>query len=188
MKRMRNFSNWNRLLAVVLLGSVAGVVACRKAAAPAVEDTSAKPMTAEQRKAAHIPVIRPQPRNIYPSINDAPGDLKAALKEAKADHKRIILDFGGDWCGDCQVLDVYFRQSPNDDLLDKNFVKVNINIGHEDANTDIAHKYGVPLHGVPALAVLDANGKVLFSQDTQFSDMRYMEAQSVTDFLNKWKG
>jgi hypothetical protein len=28
---------------------------------------------------------------------------------------------------------------------------------------------------------------VLYSQDQEFSDMRYMEPQSVTDFLRKWR-
>jgi len=62
-----------------------------------------------------------------------------------------------------------------------------VNIGREDANLDIAHKYGVPVHGVPALAVLDSQGKVLVSQDKEFSDMRYMQSSSLTEFLNRWK-
>ncbi len=56
-------------------------------------------------------------------------------------------------------------------------------------NTDVAEKYGVPLkRGVPAVAVLSPNGKVLHAQTTgEFANMRHMEAQSVTDFLNQWK-
>ena len=101
----------------------------------------------------------------------------------------MILDFGGDWCGDCQVLDIYFHQAPNDALLEKNFVLVHVWIGHEDANLDVAAKYGVPVtKGVPALAVLSANGKVLYAQATgQFRDMRHMEPGSVTEFLETWK-
>ena len=151
---------------------------------PAVAQT-----TPEQRKAAHEPFTAPPKvkKNLYPPIEQAPADVKKALAEAAHTHKRILLDFGGDWCGDCQVLDIYFNQSPNKELLDKYFVKVNVNIGQEDANVDLAHKYGVPLQGVPALAVLDWRGKVLYSQSKEFSDMRYMEPKSVTDFLNKWK-
>ena len=145
-------------------------------------------MTPEQRKAANLPAVQYTPnKHIYPAPEQASADLKAALAEARRTHKRIILDFGGDWCGDCQVLDIYFHQPPNDKLLHDNFIKVNVNIGHEDANIDMAHRYGVPLNGVPALAVIDFNGKTLFSQDKQFSDMRYMDAKSVTEFLRKWK-
>ncbi|HEX3926630.1 MAG TPA: thioredoxin family protein, partial [Gemmatimonadales bacterium] len=131
---------------------------------------------------------RPIPRNhIYPAVEAAQPDIQAALKQARREHKRVILDFGGDWCGDCQVLNIYFHQGPNAALLEKNFILVDVNIGHMDQNVDIAKKYGVPLQGVPALAVLSPTGKVVYSQNKEFSDMRNMDPQSVTDFLNKWK-
>lgn len=139
-------------------------------------------------KAAHQPAIQYTPnKHIYPPIEAAAGDVDAALAKARREHKRVILDFGADWCGDCQVLDIYFHQSPNHELLDKYFIEVKVNIGREDANIELAHKYGVPVHGVPALAVVDGHGKVIYAQDSQFSDMRYMQPQSVTEFLNKWK-
>ena len=147
--------------------------------------------TAEQiaaAKAAHQPAIQYTPnKHIYPEIGQAQADVDAALKLARRTHKRIILDFGADWCGDCQVLDIYFHRSPNEEIVDKHFIEVKVNIGREDANLDIAHKYGVPVHGVPALAVLDSQGKVLVSQDKEFSDMRYMQSSSLTEFLNRWK-
>ena len=142
----------------------------------------AVPRAAAQMAPAAIPK-----KHLYPDVSSAQADIAQALKQAKREHKRVLLDFGGDWCGDCQVLDVYFHQAPNEELLEKNFVKVNVNIGHMDANLDVARKYGVPVHGVPALAVLDANGKVLMSQDKEFADMRHMESASVTEFLKKWK-
>ena len=168
----------------VLLAALMLATGCKKQAAP-----PETPVPQPTAKPVRVPVTAPPAikKHLYPDITAAPADIKAGLAEAKRTHKRIILDFGGDWCGDCQVLDIYFSQPPNDDLLAKNFVKVNINIGREDANLDIAHKYGVPVHGVPALAVLDSDGKVLMSQDKEFSDMRYMQASSVTDFLTKWK-
>lgn len=125
--------------------------------------------------------------HIYPDVQAAHSDIQAALVKARREHKRVILDFGGDWCGDCQVLNIYFHQSPNAQLLEKHFVLVDVNIGRMDQNLDIAHKYGVPVQGVPALAVLSADGKVLYSQNKEFADMRHMDPQSVTDFLNKWK-
>jgi len=126
--------------------------------------------------------------HIYPAIEDAQADIKAGLAEARRTHKRLILDFGGDWCGDCQVLNIYFHQSPNAELMAKYFVLVDVNIGREDANLDIAAKYGVPMpHGVPALVVLDGEGRLLYSQKNEFADMRHMDSSSVTEFLNKWK-
>jgi thioredoxin 1 len=130
------------------------------------------------------------PKAIYPDPAAVPGELKAALTKAARDHKRVILDFGGNWCGDCRALDKYFHQSPNAALLKKWFVLVDVNIGRNDQNLDIAKKYEVPLEkGVPALAVLDSHGGLLFSQKNgEFEAMRSMDANSVTKFLEQWKG
>ena len=128
-------------------------------------------------------------RDIYPDPARAKSDLAAALKTAPAAHKRILLDFGGNWCGDCQVLDIYFHDPVNRPILDSNFILVDINVGRYDSNLDLATKYHIPLDkGVPALAVLSENGKLLYSQQTgQFAPMRKMESTAVTKFLAQWR-
>jgi thiol:disulfide interchange protein len=128
-------------------------------------------------------------RDIYPDPAQAKADLAAALKTAAANHKRILLDFGGNWCGDCQVLDIYFHDPANRPLLEANFVLVHINIGTMNENLDLARKYGVPLEkGVPALAVLSDKGTLLYSQrGGEFEAMRRMESSSVTSFLRQWE-
>jgi thiol-disulfide isomerase/thioredoxin len=130
-----------------------------------------------------------QVREIYPAPEQAPADLAAGLKAAAASHKRLILDFGGNWCGDCQVLDIYFHDPANKPLLEANYVLVHINIGRMDQNQQIAERYQVPLaKGVPALAVLDDHGRLLYSQRTgEFESMRHMESSAVTSFLLQWK-
>jgi thiol:disulfide interchange protein len=128
-------------------------------------------------------------REIYPAPEQAKADLAAALKTAAATHRRVLIDFGGNWCGDCQVLDIYFHNSQNLPILDANYVLVHVNIGHMDENVDIARHYEVPLDkGVPALAVLTDKGKLIYSQQTgQFESMRRMQSSSVTEFLVQWK-
>jgi len=80
--------------------------------------------------------------------------------------KRILLDFGGNWCGDCKVLDLYFHEPKNQTILESNFILVDVNVGRMDVNTDIAEKYQVPLSkGVPALAVLSDTGKLLLQPE-----------------------
>ncbi len=129
------------------------------------------------------------PRDIYPDPAQAKTDLAAALKTAAATHKRILLDFGGNWCGDCHVLDIYFHDPANRPILDANFVLVHINIGMMDENLALAKKYQVPLEkGVPALAVLSEKGALLYSQKGgEFEAMRRMQSSSVTSFLAQWK-
>jgi thioredoxin 1 len=128
-------------------------------------------------------------RTIYPDPAQAKSDVAAALKTAAATHRRILLDFGGNWCGDCQVLDIYFHDPANKQILDANFVLVDINVGQLDENLALAKKYGVPLEkGVPALAVLSEDGKLLYSQKGgEFEAMRRMQSSAVTSFLVHWK-
>jgi hypothetical protein len=81
------------------------------------------------------------------------------------------------------------HQSPNAELLEKHFVIVHVDIGRFDHNVDIAAKYKVPIKkGVPALAVLSASGRLLYSQENkEFENMREMKSSDVTNFLNRWK-
>src|SRR5579862_7564262 len=106
-----------------------------------------------------------QLKDIYPTKGDAKMEIKHALANAKREHKRVILDFGGNWCGDCRALAANFQKEPNASLLKAGFILIDVNIGKFDMNKDIAQQYDVPLtKGLPALAVLDANGRVLYSQ------------------------
>lgn len=132
---------------------------------------------------------RPALRDIYPDPAQAKADLAAALKTASRTHKRILLDFGGNWCGDCHVLDMYFHNAENAPILEANFVLVHVNVGEYDANLDLAAKYGIPLQrGVPAMAVLSETGKLLYSQkEGEFEAMRRIQSSAVTKFLVQWK-
>ena len=128
-------------------------------------------------------------RDIYPAPAQAKIDLAAALDASAATHKRVILDFGGNWCPDCHVLDRYFHDSANRPILEANYILVHVNIGRMDENLDIAERYQIPLRkGVPALAVLGDHGELLYSQRTgEFEAMRGMQSSAVTDFLVHWK-
>jgi thioredoxin 1 len=127
---------------------------------------------------------------IYPDGAQAEGDIQAALARAGKEKKRVLLDFGGNWCGDCQVLEIYFHDPRNLSLLEQNYVLVPVNIGRYDENLNIAARYGVPVtKGVPALAVLEPGGQLVYSQrNAEFQAMRKMDSASVTAFLLQWKG
>ena len=126
-------------------------------------------------------------KDLYSATADPAADIAAAQVTARRDHKRILLDFGGNWCGDCQLLDYYYHQAPNADLLAKYYVVVHIDIGHMDHNVEIARKYRVPIaKGVPALAILDARGNLLYSErDKEFE---HTSPEAIAAFLNHWKG
>ena len=128
---------------------------------------------------------------VYPDVARARADVDAALAEASRSGKRVLVDFGGNWCGDCKVLDINLKKPENQALLDKHYVMVHVNVGEKGIsdNFDIAERYGIPLKkGVPALAVLDARGTVLFAhRNGEFESMRKMDPGAVQEFLERWR-
>jgi thiol:disulfide interchange protein len=125
--------------------------------------------------------------SIYPT--DAKKELARALAEARKQHKRVILDFGGDWCYDCHVLEYAFASDRAiHSTLEANYVLGHIDVGEMDRNLEIAKKYKMNLaKGVPALAVLDANGKLLYSDPGGFFEhARGMTKRDIVAFLDHW--
>lgn len=127
---------------------------------------------------------------VYPDVSSARADIDAAMNRARAKRKRVLVDFGGNWCGDCKVLDANFHKPENAALLEKGFVLVHVNVGDKGIsdNFDVAERYGIPLKkGVPALAVLGSDGKLLHAQKNgEFESMRKMDPASVHEFLRQW--
>jgi hypothetical protein len=74
-------------------------------------------------------------------------------------------------------------------LIEQNYVVVNIDVGRFDKNLDIGKKYGVPVNkGIPAIAVLDPHGKLLYAQSQgQFANARVMPYEDFAEFFEKWK-
>jgi hypothetical protein len=128
-------------------------------------------------------------KDLYPASADAKAEIAEAVHRATGAHKRVLIVFGGNWCYDCHVLDEAFHSLEILPTLEKSFELVDVDIGQMDKNLDLAKQYDVPLdRGVPAIAVLESDGKLLFSQKRgEFEAARSMAPEDILDFLNKWK-
>lgn len=128
-------------------------------------------------------------KEIYNEGADARAEIKEALAKATAEHKRVIVVFGANWCYDCHVLDKAFHSSDLAPILAANYEVVHVDIGKGEKNQDLMTKYEVPMkRGIPGLAVLDADGKLVYSQKNgEFENARALTPQDFLAFLNKWK-
>ncbi|HVP52189.1 MAG TPA: thioredoxin family protein [Terriglobales bacterium] len=127
--------------------------------------------------------------NLYNPQADAKREVKEALERAAREHKNVILVFGGNWCYDCHVLDLAFHHPEIEPKLKAHYIVVHVDIGEYNKNLDLADKYQVPLKkGVPALAVLASDGKLLYSQQAgEFEAARSLAPEDVIAFLKKWQ-
>src|SRR5580698_4161553 len=66
---------------------------------------------------------------IYNEKADAHAEIKEALEKASAEHKRVILVFGANWCYDCHVLDKAFHSSELAPVIAANYEVVHVDIG-----------------------------------------------------------
>ena len=132
---------------------------------------------------------RPTQQKIYDEKANAHVEIKEALDKAKAEHKRVIVVFGANWCFDCHVLDDAFHKPELASIIAANYKVVHIDIGKGQKNQDLMDKYEVPMkRGIPGLAVLDPDGKLVYSQKNgEFENARAMSQDDFLAFLNKWK-
>jgi thioredoxin 1 len=127
---------------------------------------------------------------IYPTDADAHAELREAKQKAAAEHKRVLLVFGANWCYDCHVLDLAFQRTDLAPVLEAGYVVVHIDLGDDEKkNADLVEQFEVPLNkGIPALAVIDSDGALLVSQKNgEFEDARSLMPEALLAFLDKWK-
>lgn len=165
-----------RLMAAVILivGPSCVLVAPQKRAGPAGN----QPLDAVTNKT-----------NIYPPDADANQEIKEALAAATKGHKRVLLIFGANWCYDCHVLDRALHAGAAGKIVSESYLLVHVDIGEGEKNPDLVKTYRIPLdRGVPAVAVLNAAGKTLYSSgEGEFESARTMFKKDLVAFLNKWK-
>jgi thiol:disulfide interchange protein len=103
----------------------------------------------------------------FDPARDAAGDVAHAVALARTQGKRVIVDVGGEWCTWCHVLDRFI--AANDDVrgaIDAHYVWVKVNFSKQNENRALLARWP-KVAGYPHLFVLDANGAVVLSQDTE---------------------
>lgn len=113
-------------------------------------------------------------------------DLKTAVIQAKKQHKKVILDVGGEWCIWCHRIDEFILSHKDiKEYIEKNFIVVKVNYSKEVPNQEFLSNYPkVP--GYPHIFVLNSKGKLIHSQDTgDLEKDKSYDADKFMKFLKK---
>jgi thiol:disulfide interchange protein len=148
-----------------------------RALVPVVLASTLLAFTAAQTSAqapAQAPAATSQPATpakpeIYDQTADAKAQIAMALARAKAENRRVLIQWGAEWCSWCHLLHGTFQSDPAvRKKLKYEYDLVLVDIGKWDKNMDLAAAYGADLkaNGVPFLTVLDADGKSIANQET----------------------
>ena len=109
--------------------------------------------------------------DIYDESANAKADIEAALSRARKENKRVLVQWGANWCGWCRVLHKLFKEDKN--IARKLFYEyelILVDVGQFDKNIDLADEFGAEFKsknkGVPYLTILNKEGKVVKNQET----------------------
>jgi thioredoxin-related protein len=113
-------------------------------------------------------------------------DYAKALETAKAENKRVLLEFtGSDWCPPCIALGKQvFSQPEFRAYAEKNLVLVEVDYPQrkkqsseiEKQNEKLGKEYGIEGKGLPTIMLLDSAGKVM-RESTGYG------GESVSEFI-----
>jgi thiol:disulfide interchange protein len=127
--------------------------------------------------------------SIYDEQADARAQVEAATALARRDARRVLVMFGGDWCGWCHKLHGLFQSDPAiRDLLAEEYVLVLVDTRAPRADALLAECKG-DLEGVgfPFLAVLDGQGAIVTRQETNaLEEGDHHDPARVKAFLETW--
>jgi thiol:disulfide interchange protein len=129
------------------------------------------------------------PPDKFEPARDAEADIREATAIAKREGKRVILDVGGEWCIWCKIMDRFIDgHAELRTLRDARFVWLKINYSKESRNEALLSRYP-GIRGYPHLFVLDGEGRLLHSQDTEeLEEGKSYQLDRFRAFLRKYSG
>jgi thiol:disulfide interchange protein len=130
---------------------------------------------------------------LYDTKADGEKQIAEALARAQRDNKRVLLQFGGNWCSWChkmhELLSTH-KEISKVVLYEYDLVLIDVTpVSGVPNNEAIVERYGQPTkHGLPVWVILDADGKQLTTVDTATLEIgEGYDNAKVLATLNKWK-
>lgn len=119
---------------------------------------------------------------VYDEKADAKEQIAAALKKAARENKRVLIQWGGNWCPWCLKLHELMNSNQSiAKIASSEYEVVHVDAGRNNKNVDLAQSYGadLPKSGFPYLTVLDSQGKPVANQETGALEKKDASGESV---------
>jgi thiol-disulfide isomerase/thioredoxin len=127
----------------------------------AAQQEGPAPATAQKAAARHAAPV-------YDEKTDARKDVAAAVARARKENRRVLIQWGANWCGWCKWLAATMQHNPelSHELLYE-YEVVHLDVGRFDKNLDLAKELGAEIKSIPYLTILDADGKAVVHSNSE---------------------
>ena len=136
-------------------------------------------------------------KKIHDENADPMAQIDQALSKADKEGKFVICQVGGNWCRWCLMFaDFISKDSEIMEVIDKNFVYAHVNYNPRERSDEVKMKKAEAMlkrlgnpgrFGYPVFVVLDADGKVLHTQDSSFlEEGNGYNKTKVMRFFTNW--
>jgi len=134
---------------------------------------------------ASLPTPLPYP---YDEKADAGARVAEAFSRAKNSGKRVLIDFGGNWCPDCRIIAGVMKLPEGKSYVAAPYEVVTVDGGRFDRNLPLAARFGiVKLAGVPTVVIAEPDGTPLnVTNSADLTNAREMNPQLIADWLARW--
>lgn len=136
----------------------------------------------------------------YDADADGKQQIADAVAKAKASNKRVLVQFGGNWCVFCKALDELIDSDATLKALHERYVAIHVDAGSNPELNDVFGERRVEVDGrmtvskpydlgFPVLLVLDGDGKLLHTQPStafQLPTAVGHDPAGVAAFLKRW--
>lgn len=130
-----------------------------------------------------------QVTKVYDENIDPMAQIDNAVANAKQSGKYVVCQVGGNWCPWClRFADFIKKDTAVAQVVADNFVYIHVNYPRKGASTELMARLCNPRRfGFPVMVVLDADGKVIHTQDSSFlEEGQGYNQEKVLRFFKAW--
>ena len=103
--------------------------------------------------------------------------------------KQAVVVFGANWCPDCQILAGLIKIAQEDQLIQKSFEFLLVDVQNYEINMDSLQQIdSSALTGIPRVFVFDNSDNLINKQENDFfRTLRSMDKNALIDYLTSFK-
>jgi hypothetical protein len=113
--------------------------------------------------------------------------FEAALARSRATGKKVLVEYGGDWCGGAVRLDALLCRPEVASLIRRHFIHVRCHVGDDGRANSALIEHPVDMDAIPFFSLVDRDGRIVATQPTEpFELFWWYRKSKVIAFLQDW--